>query len=133
MKLLLDTHTFIWKLVEPSKVPRAVYAKTKDPDNEVLLSAVSLWEIAIKVRKGKLDLGGIGNDELIDLAARMGIQTISLSPEEAATYGDLTENTHFDPFDRMLVWQAISRKLTLVSGDKEFVRFKKDGLKLIWK
>src|SRR5687767_497406 len=112
MKLLLDTHTFIWKLVDPSKVPQAVYAKTKDPDNEVLLSAVSLWEIAIKTRKGRLSLG-VGNDELIDLATKMGIQTISLSPEEAGTYGRLAENTHFDPFDRMLIWQAISRKCTL--------------------
>ena len=133
MKLLLDTHTFIWKLVERSKVPQAVYKQTKDPDNDVLLSAVSLWEIAIKTRKGKLDLGGVRNDELIDLATKMGIQTIPLSPEEAATYGDLAENSHFDPFDRMLIWQAISRKLTLVSGDKEFARFKKDGLNLLWK
>ncbi len=45
----------------------------------------------------------------------------------------LTEDTHFDPFDRMVIWQAITRKLTLVSGDREFERFGKDGLKLIWK
>lgn len=56
-----------------------------------------------------------------------------LLPDEAATYGNLTEETHNDPFDRMLIWQAISRKLVLVSGDSEFKRFKKDGLRLLWK
>ena len=132
MKYLLDTHTFLWKLAEPGKITAKVFKATKDPDNEVYLSAISLWEIAIKTRRRKLDLGGVSNGELIELAGKMGIVTIALSPEEAATYGELTENTHFDPFDRMLVWQAISRKLTLVSADSTLKRFKKDGLKLLW-
>jgi PIN domain nuclease of toxin-antitoxin system len=132
MRLLLDTHTFIWKLVDPAKVPPTVYAKTKNPDNELLLSAVSLWEIAIKMRKGKLDLG-VESYRLIELAATMGIQTISLSADEVATYDQLTEDSHFDPFDRLLIWQAIQRDLILVSGDPQFSKFKKDGLKLLWK
>ena len=113
-------------------IPQTVLVETEDPDNEVFVSAVSLWEIAIKTRKRKLDLGGILNEDLIDLAERMGIRTIELSPEEAATYGDLMEDTHFDPFDRMLIWQAICRKMILVSGDPEFQRFIPDGLKLLW-
>ena len=91
-----------------------------------------IWKIAIKTSKRKLNLGGILNEDLIDLAERMGIRTIELSPEEAATYAGLAEDTHFDPFDRMLIWQAICRKMILVSGDPEFQRFIPDGLKLLW-
>ena len=67
------------------------------------------------------------------LSLNAGIEPLPLTPEEAATYGDLSEPSHNDPFDRMLVWQAISRKLTLISGDREFERFRSDGLKLVWK
>ncbi|MBC7900610.1 MAG: type II toxin-antitoxin system VapC family toxin [Saprospiraceae bacterium] len=133
MRYLLDTHTFIWKIADTGKIPAKVLAATENPDNEVFLSSVSLWEIAIKTRRKKLDLGGVNNEELIGLAEKMGIQTLSLMPQEAVTYGNLTEDTHFDPFDRMLIWQAISRKMVLVSGDSEFSRFKKDGLRLLWK
>lgn len=133
MRYMLDTHTFIWKIADTGKIPANVFAATEDPENEVFLSAVTLWEIAIKTRRKKLDLGGVENVKLIDLAGKMGIQTLSLTPEEAASYGDLTESSHFDPFDRMLIWQAISRKLVLVSGDSAFERFTKDGLRLLWK
>jgi PIN domain nuclease of toxin-antitoxin system len=63
----------------------------------------------------------------------MDFQLIALESEEAASHQRLIEATHFDPFDRMLIWQAISRKMILVSGDAEFKRFKPDGLKLLWK
>ena len=72
-------------------------------------------------------------DDLIELAEEMGIQLIGLSPEEAITYGKLEENSHCDPFDRMLIWQAISRKYTVISKDAEFVKFVPYGLKLLWK
>jgi len=133
MRYLLDTHVFLWKVANSERIPAKVLAETENPDNEIFISAVSLWEIAIKTRVGKLDLGGISTDDLIPLASEMGIATLSLIPNEAVTYAKLKEPTHNDPFDRMLIWQAISRKLTLVSGDTEFRRFKKYGLKLLWK
>ena len=132
MRYLLNTHAFIWKIADSGRILQTVLVETEDPDNEAFVRAVSLWEIAIKTRQRKLDLGGILNENLIDLAERMGIRTIELSPEEAATYADLTEDTHFDPFDRMLIWQAICRKMILVSGEPEFQRFIPDGLKLLW-
>lgn len=55
--------------------------------------------------------------DLIPLAEEMGFELIALSPEEALTYGTLKEDSHFDPFDRMLIWQAICRDLTMVSRD----------------
>lgn len=131
MRLLLDTHTFLWAISAPYKLPSKSRAAIEDKANEAFVSAVSLWEIAIKVRLKKLDLGW--DDDVVDAALKGGIVPIALNPDEAATSSKLTEDTHFDPFDRMLIWQAISRKLTLISGDREFERFKSDGLKLLWK
>jgi len=133
MRYLLDTHVFLWKVANSERIPAKVLSETENPDNEIFVSAVSLWEIAIKTRIGKMDLGGVSTDDLIPLASKMGIATLSLNPNEAITYVRLKESTHNDPFDRMLIWQAISRKMTLVSGDKNFKHFAKDGLKLLWK
>jgi PIN domain nuclease of toxin-antitoxin system len=131
MRLLLDTHTFLWAASERSKLPASAIEAIEDQSNEVFVSAISLWEITIKSRINKLQLGW--NDDLIGAAVKAGFAPIALSPEEAATYDELKETEHGDPFDRMLAWQAITRKLTLVSGDKEFKRFEKEGLRLFWK
>lgn len=133
MRYLLDTHVFLWKIANSERIPAKVLAETENPDNELFISSVSLWEIAIKTRIGKMDLGGVSTDNLIPLAGEMGISTMSLIPTEAITYVRLRELTHIDPFDRMLIWQAIQRKMVLVSGDPEFSKFKKAGLRLLWK
>ena len=132
MRCLLDTHTFLWALSKPDRLPKSVIKIIVDPAHEVFLSAVSIWEAAIKLRLGRLDLEGRSVTDLLGEADDMNVQLISLEPFEAASHVDLMEDTHFDPFDRMLIWQAISRNLTLVSGDKEFKLFVKDGLKLLW-
>ena len=131
MRLLLDTHTFLWAISAPHRLPTKARAAIEDQGNEAFVSAVSLWEIAIKVRLRKLHLGW--DDDLIDAAIKGGLGPMALTPEEAATSANLTEDTHFDPFDRMLIWQAIQRNMILVSGDIEFKRFAADGLKLLWK
>lgn len=133
MSYLLDTHTFIWAIVQPKKLPSKVLAVLRVPSNEIALSAVSIWEAAIKLRSGKLDLQGKTATDLLNEARAMNLRLLDLTADEAARHISLTENTHFDPFDRMLIWQAISRNLTLVSGDREFKKFKKDGLKILWK
>jgi len=133
MKYLLDTHTFLWSVSASSNIPETTKAAIRNPDNDVYVSSVSLWEIAIKSRIGKLDLGDISTDDLIGLSEEMGMEQIGLTPEEAITYGKLEENSHFDPFDRMLIWQAIGRNLTMVSKDSEFRKFVPHGLKLLWK
>ncbi len=133
MKFLLDTHTFIWTLLEPGRLPPAVSNNLRDPNSEVFVSSVSLWEISIKVRIGKMTLVDLSMDDLIPSAKKMGFLFIALTPEEAVSQGNLVENTHFDPFDRMLIWQAIQRKLTLISADKSLKRFEADGLDLLWK
>ena len=105
----------------------------ENTSTEVFVSAVTFGEIGIKLRSQRLNVGGKTATDLIDEAQNMGFFIIHLGAEEAASQQNLSEDTHFDPFDRMLIWQAISRKLTLISGDREFERFKADGLKLLWK
>ncbi len=131
MRLLLDTHTFLWTVSELSRLPFLARRTIEDKSNQVFVSAISLWEITIKVRIGKLQLGW--NDDLITAAKNAGIEPLPLMPEEAASYGNLTEPSHNDPFDRMLIWQAIELDMILVSGDPEFTKFRTDGLRLLWK
>jgi len=132
MNCLLDTHTFLWTIASSEKLSVVADKAIKTPDNEIFVSAVTLWEIAIKCRIGKLELDGIEPEELLGSAEKMGFQMIGLSAEEAITYGDLKEPSHNDPFDRMVIWQAIQRKMILISKDHEFGRFEKYGLKLLW-
>jgi len=133
VKYLLDTRTVVWAVAESTKLSETAKLEIRNPKNEVYISAVNLWEISIKTRIKKIDLGGVSIDDLIGLAEDMGIQLISLSPEEAVSYGKLEEASHFDPFDRMLIWQAISRNYTMISKDSEFEKFVPHGLRLLWK
>ena len=133
MKYLLDTHTFLWAIGQSKDLPEEVMKELKNPNNEVYVSAITFWEISIKIRIKKLDLGGIPSEDLISLAEKMDFQVIDLTPEEANTYIDLAESTHNDPFDRMLIWQCIRRNMTIVSKDIEFAKFKDYGLKILWK
>ena len=132
MNCLLDTHTFLWTVSHSEKLSKKALETIKNPKNEIFVSAVSFWEISIKTRIKKIDLDTVAPEELIQLAEKMDFQLISLTPEESITYHRLKEEPHNDPFDRMLIWQSISRNMTLISKDKEFNKFIPYGLKLIW-
>jgi PIN domain nuclease of toxin-antitoxin system len=82
MKYLLDTHTFLWAIGQSNDLPEKVIKELKNPSNEVYVSAISFWEIAIKVRIKKLELRGIQIEELIPFAEKMDFQVIDLTPEE---------------------------------------------------
>ena len=132
MRALLDTHTFLWAYADQRRLSASATDILTNPDNEIFISAVSFWEIALKASIGKLKLVGEQRPDLIGVAEELGFKTLSLTVEEAATYDKLKEGTHFDPFDRMLIWQAISQELTVISADSEFKKFVPDGLKLLW-
>lgn len=133
MRFLLDTHVFLWAAGRSTKLPQNVKSTLADPDNDVFVSSVSLWEISIKSSRGKLDIGDRTSLDYLEIARELGFQLIGLDPIEAASYSRLGEDSHFDPFDRMLIWQAITRDIMLVSGDAEFRQFKRFGLRLLWK
>ena len=133
MKYLLDTHVFLWSILETKAIPRNTIKEIKNPNSEIYVSSVSLWEIAIKTRIHKLELKGIAIEELASYIERMDYQIIALTAEDSLGYCNLAESTHKDPFDRMLIWQCISRNITIISKDSEFKKFVPYGLKVLWK
>ncbi len=112
MKLLLDSHIFLWGLSEPNRLSKKQIAAMEDPTNKVYLSSISITEIAIKASLGKLEL----SFDPIDAAERSGFEMLDFSAKDALLLKDLPFH-HRDPFDRMLITQAISRKLIFVTQD----------------
>ena len=133
MKYLLDTHAFIWSILETKRLPKATIKEIKKPNNEVYVSSVSLWEIAIKRRIHKLELKGITVEELAGIIEKLSYRIIAMTAEDSLGYCNLAESTHKDPFDRMLIWQCISRNITMISRELEFAKFEPHGLKVLWK
>jgi PIN domain nuclease of toxin-antitoxin system len=132
MKYLIDTHVFLWSISKPEELSRKATSALKNEDNEIFISAVSLWEISIKVRIGKLELKGIHVKDLTGIIENMDYQVIALEADDAIRYSMLKESTHNDPFDRMLIQQSINRNMVMISKDKEFKKFVPYGLKIIW-
>lgn len=113
MKLLLDTHALIWWFGGDRLTPRAK-AAISDPDNLVYVSAASIWEMSIKQTLGKLEISGD-----FDKAVSTNFEPLPVTFPDARMAGELPPH-HRDPFDRMLLAQAIRRGLTLVSRDPAF-------------
>lgn len=122
MKLLPDTHIFLWYITDDPHLPRAAAAAVRDRTNEVYLSVVSVWEALLKYQTGKLPLPSPA-DEYIR-SRREQHQIGSLSLEEASLTHVLTLPMHHrDPFDRMLISQAIHHGLTIATADEQFTRY----------
>lgn len=117
MTLLLDTSALLWWLAGTELAP-AARAGISDPGQLVLVSAASLWEIAIKRALGKLEVEGT----LIDQLAENGFDPLPISWEHAVRAGALPLH-HRDPFDRMLIAQAQADDLTVVTRDRAFAPY----------
>jgi len=116
VSLLLDTCTFLWWAAGDPGVPESVRERLRDPDEPVFLSAVSAWEVCVKHALGKLSLPLAPSDYVPDRRKRFGISALPLEEADALCISKLPP-LHRDPFDRMLVSQAIARGLTLVTPD----------------
>lgn len=132
MSFLLDSHTLIWAIVDRKKLSSRVIAILEDPTNEIFVSAVTFWEISLKYSLGKLDLSDILPEDLPKLTEEIGFSFLPLLPVESAGYHNLRADWNRDPFDRMLIWQAIKNNLALLSKDKNIALYRSVGLKLIW-
>ncbi len=132
MNLLLDTHAFLWAAFTPRRLSRKAREAIMDPDNEVLVSVVSFWEISLKFGLGKIELEGTAPEDLPDVARRMGCDVLALDAEDAASFHKLPRTAHRDPFDRMLVYQAIRRHKRLISHDAALGIYAPQGLELLW-
>jgi PIN domain nuclease of toxin-antitoxin system len=133
MKLVLDTHTLLWSIGKSNELPRRVINELEDSINEIIISAVSLWEIALKYSIGKLIIESFDIREIPKYCKEMGFELIPLDPIEALNSLQLPlKENHKDPFDRMLIYQCIQNKYTLVSKDSRLKLYTDDGLKYIW-
>ena len=129
---LLDTHTFIWALLDSDKLSKKVTDILNNNETGICISTISFWEIAIKLRMHRYTLEGIEVKDLPKYARQLG-SIITLDEEESSTYNELTYyDDHKDPFDRMLIWQAIHRRMVILSKDENFKKYKEDGLRVIW-
>ncbi len=133
MAWMLDTHALLWALFEPDKLGRKAGTILRDQSNEVRVSPVSYWEISLKYGLGKLVLPSTDPAEIPAAALQLGLLEKPLATEILATIHHLPyAPDRRDPFDRLLVWQAIRGKRTLLSRDRSMPFFKAHGLKSEW-
>ena len=122
MKLLLDTHIFLWYISGDHHLPKDLKDIIQDPMNEVSLSVVSLWESIVKYSLGKLLLPMSPEKYLPLQRERHGISSLSLDEAEIINLSDLP-SFHRDPFDRMLICQAIEHNMTIVTMDAAIAQY----------
>ena len=128
MRALLDTHAFLWWVLDSARLSNTAFQLIADESNEIVVSAASAWEIATKHRIGKLpEAGGVAAD-VAGYIAGQGFEALAIGVADAERAGRLPE-IHRDPFDRMLIAQALRRELAIVSIDRTFDRY---GVSRLW-
>jgi PIN domain nuclease of toxin-antitoxin system len=116
VRCLLDTHVLLWWIEDNPRLRARPRAAIIDPDSDVVVSAATIWEAAIKRALGKLHFE---TPLLLDTLSRGGIRVLPITAEHALAAGDLPRH-HDDPFDRMLIAQAIAEDLTVITHDMRF-------------
>jgi PIN domain nuclease of toxin-antitoxin system len=125
--LLLDTHVWLWMLSEPERLSDEVRDQIADLDTAVLLSAASSWEIAIKHRLGKLTLPAPPREFVPDRLRRSGVLPLAIEHDHVLRVSELPDH-HRDPFDRLLIAQALAMDLRLVTSDRQLDAYDVDIL-----
>ena len=118
MKILVDTHIYLWMLSAPEKLEDSRRYELESQANEVFLSSISIAELMIKHSIGKIEI----NFNPVDMAQKMGLEMLSFSGDDAVALGDLPFH-HKDPFDRMLMAQAITNGLILMSDNSNILKY----------
>ena len=118
MKILLDTHIFLWMLTSPERLNDKRRYELETPANEVFLSAMSIAELMIKHTIGKIHV----EFDPLEMAKQMRIEILSFSGDHAMLLGKMPLH-HKDPFDRMIIAQAIVNRLSLMSDDPKFTAY----------
>ena len=128
MKLLLDTHALLWWVADSARLSETARGLIADDSNEILVSAASAWEIATKYRLGKLPGGATVAADVVGCIGTQGFTELQISVADAERAGGLP-GPHKDPFDRMLIAQALARDLPIVSVDAAFDHY---GVNRVW-
>ena len=128
MRVLLDTHAFLWWVADSRRLSEPARDAIRNEANEVVVSAVSAWEIATKHRLGRLpEAGGLAGD-IRGAIVGQGFSELPISVADAERSGRLP-GPHRDPFDRLLIAQALAHDLALVSNEEAFDRY---GVRRLW-
>jgi PIN domain nuclease of toxin-antitoxin system len=118
MIYLLDTHAFIWAVLETNKLSKNIRDIITNKENEICVSTVSFWEISLKTRIKKISFENVNIIDFPNYARSMDFTIIDLQENETITFHELSlKENHKDPFDRMLIWQAITKNMLMVSKD----------------
>ncbi len=128
MRLLLDTHALLWWLAEDPALPASVRRLIANKKNSVLVSAVSAWEIATKVRLGRLEAAAELTSDFAGYLLQEEFEALPVSIEHGIRAGSLP-GPHKDPFDRMLIAQAQAEGLAIVSNEAVFDGY---GIRRAW-
>ena len=115
MRLLIDTHILLWAIAEPRRIRKPVRTRLESPRNEVLFSAASIWEVTIKQQVGRMSLS-VTTEDLVTAALEMGFVELPVTAAHAARVARLPLH-HRDPFDRLLVSQAVAEPARLLTVD----------------
>jgi PIN domain nuclease of toxin-antitoxin system len=129
MRFLLDTHVLLWALANPKRLPEPVFDLIETTGNEILFSAASIWEIAIKAQLLHVEFG-VDAMTIIDAARATGFTELAVSTQHAAGVSNLPLH-HKDPFDRMLISQAIMEPARLLTADRTLSAYSNDLVTLI--
>ena len=133
MRYLIDTHALLWIAFNKQKLNKKVSSILLDSSNEFFISVVSVWEINVKFSIGKLELNEKTPKDLFD-----GFDTffkctyLDLNLADTLSFHNLKSFHHKDPFDRMMIWQAIQNKLILITDDEQIHKYADCGLKVVW-
>lgn len=128
MRLLLDTHVWLWMLSAPERLNAATQSALTDSATELWLSVASAWEVAIKHARGKLPLQDPVGDLVVLSSERFGMSVLPIRLPHALTTAELPPH-HNDPFDRLLVAQAQLEGMVLVTADEIVAKY---GATVLW-
>lgn len=128
MKLLLDTHAFLWAVMQPGKLSKKVRRLLESSDTELIVSAASAWEIATKYRLGRLPDAKPILADFGDVIRRLDARMLAISHSHALRSGSYPQD-HADPFDRMLAAQSELEDIALVTRDSALRQF---HIELMW-
>jgi PIN domain nuclease of toxin-antitoxin system len=132
MSYLVDTHYVLWSLFEPAKISSEIKKLFSDENAIKYVSAITLWEISLKYSLGKLELQDTNPKEVHESIEAAGFEITPVETELFSTYHRLPKKKdHQDPFDRMLIWQAIKGDYILITHDSSFEQYGSDGLRMI--
>ena len=122
MRVLLDTHAFVWWVADSRRLSGTARGTIRNEVNDIFISAASAWEIATKHRLGKFPEADALASDIRGAIARQGFEELPVSVGDAERAGRLT-GPHRDPFDRMLIAQALAHDLAIVSNERAFDRY----------